>query len=126
VSSKIGGFNGTQTPSVGAGRSADVGGPQRPQDAASSGASSSSSSGGTQDVQITGVARQLATLEQTLRDLPAVNETRVAQIASSIEQGTYAVHPHEIANRLIQLEQALRQLPDRAESGGGPSDPTDG
>ncbi len=118
MSSKISGFNGTQTPSVGAGRSA-----QRPQDAASSGtsASSSSSTESTHDVQITGAARQLATLEQTLRDLPAVNETRVAQISSSIEQGTYAVHPHEIANRLIQLEQALGQLPDQAES-----EPTDG
>jgi flagellar biosynthesis anti-sigma factor FlgM len=119
VSSKISGFNGTQTGSVGTGRSAD--GVQRPQDAASSGTSASSSTGSTQDVQITGAARQLATLEQTLRDLPAVNETRVAQIASSIEQGTYTVHPHEIANRLIQLEQALGQLPDAAES-----EPTDG
>ena len=86
VSSKIGGFNGSQTPSGGAGRP-----PQRPQEAGSSGtsAASSAASGPTQDVQITGAARQLATLEQTLRDLPAVNETRVAQIANSIEQGTY-------------------------------------
>jgi negative regulator of flagellin synthesis FlgM len=123
VSSKISGFDGTQTPSVGAGRSA-----QRPPEAASSGtsASSSSSTGSTQDVQITGAARQLATLEQTLRDLPAVNETRVAQIASSIEQGTYTVHPQEIADRLIQLEQALGHLPDQAETGGGSPDPTDG
>ncbi len=128
MSSKISGFNGTQTPSVGAGRSADVGVPQRPQDAASGGtsASSSASTGGAQDVQITGAARQLATLEQTLRDLPAVNETRVAQITNSIEQGTYSVHPAEIADRLIQLEQALGQLPDQAEADGGAADSTDG
>lgn len=120
MSSKISGFSGSQTPSVGAGRSA-----QRPQEADSSGASESSSSassgGATQDVQITGAARQLATLEQTLRDLPAVNETRVAQITNSIEQGTYTVHPQQIADRLIQLEQALGQLPDQAEP-----DATDG
>jgi negative regulator of flagellin synthesis FlgM len=118
VSSKIGGFNGSQTPSVGAGRSADVGVPQRPQEPGSSGtsaASSAANSGPTQDVQITGAARQLATLEQTLRDLPAVNETRVAQITNSIEQGTYTVHPQQIADKLIQLEQALGQLPDQAE-----------
>jgi negative regulator of flagellin synthesis FlgM len=128
VSSKIGGFNGTQTPSVGAGRSADVGAPQRAQDAASGGtsASSSASTGSTEDVQITGAARQLATLEQTLRDLPAVNETRVAQISNSIEQGTYTVQPAEIADRLIQLEQALGHLPDQAETAGGSPDPTDG
>ncbi len=122
--SKISGFSGSQTPSVGAGRSAGVGAPQRPQGADSSGASGSSSAssgGATQDVQITGAARQLATLEQTLRDLPAVNETRVAQITNSIEQGTYTVHPQQIADRLIQLEQALGQLPDQAEP-----DATDG
>ena len=124
MSSKISGFNGSQTPSVGAGRSADVGVPQRSQEAGGSGTSgsaSASNSGATHDVQITGAARQLATLEQTLRDLPAVNETRVAQITNSIEQGTYTVHPQQIADKLIQLEQALGQLPDRAEP-----DPTDG
>jgi len=128
VSSKIGGFNGSQTPSVGAGRSADVGVPQRSQEAGGSGTSgsaSASNSGATHDVQITGAARQLATLEQTLRDLPAVNETRVAQITNSIEQGTYTVHPQQIADKLIQLEQALGQLPDQADAGGGPPD-TDG
>jgi negative regulator of flagellin synthesis FlgM len=118
VSTKIGGFNGSPTPSVGTGRSADVGVPQRPQDAGSGGtsASSSSSSGATQDVQITGAARQLATLEQTLRDLPAVNETRVAQISNSIEQGTYTVNARDVADRLIQLEQALGHLPDQPET----------
>ena len=120
MSSKISGFNGSQAPSVGAGRSA-----QRPQEAGSSGTSSSSASGSgaTQDVQITGAARTLATLEQTLRDLPAVNETRVAQITNSIEQGTYTVHPQQIADKLIQLEQALGQLPDPSDA---PADPTDG
>ncbi len=119
MSTKIGGFNGTQTPSVGAGRSADVGVPQRPQDAGSgaTSASSSPSSGGIEDVQITGAARQLATLEQTLRDLPAVSETRVAQISNSIEQGTYTVNSRDVADRLIQLEQALGHLPDQAETG---------
>lgn len=128
MSSKIGGFNGSQTPSVGAGRSADVGVPQRSQEAGGSGTSgsaSASNSGAAHDVQITGAARQLATLEQTLRDLPAVNETRVAQITNSIEQGTYTVHPQQIADKLIQLEQALGQLPDQADAGGGPPD-TDG
>lgn len=128
MSSKIGGFSGSQTPSVGAGRSADVGVPQRAQEAGSSGTSSSSAtgSGATPDVQITGAARTLATLEQTLRDLPAVNETRVAQITNSIEQGTYTVHPQRIADKLIQLEQALGQLPDQGEANGGPPDSTDG
>ena len=42
-------------------------------------------------VQITGTARQLASLEQAVRDLPAVNNAKVAQISAAIEQGTYTV-----------------------------------
>jgi negative regulator of flagellin synthesis FlgM len=112
VSAKISGLDSKQTVSVGASRSV-----QRPQDAASGGASSAQGSpSGSDDVQITGAARQLATLEQAVRDLPAVNEGRVTQLRTAIEQGTYTVQPEHIADRLIQLEQALHRLPDSAES----------
>jgi negative regulator of flagellin synthesis FlgM len=67
-------------------------------------------------VQITGTARQLANLEQTVRDLPAVNETRVAQVRSAIEQGTYVVRPQHIADQLLQVEHALKQLPEPVDS----------
>jgi negative regulator of flagellin synthesis FlgM len=110
VSGKISGLDSKQL-SVGASRSV-----QRPQDAASGGTSSAAGSDGGSDVQITGTARQLATLEQTVRDLPAVDEARVTQIRTAIEQGTYAVQPDQIADRLIQMEQAMHGLPDSAES----------
>jgi len=58
-------------------------------------------------VQITGTARQLASLEQAVRDLPTVNDARVAQISNAIEQGTYTVDARHIANQLIQIEKAL-------------------
>ena len=92
--SKISGFKGSRAPS----RSV-----RHPQDAASDGTSA--------DVRIAGSARELAVLEQALRDLLAVNETRVAQIGQAIGRGTYTVHPREIADRLIQLERALADLP---------------
>jgi negative regulator of flagellin synthesis FlgM len=102
VSSKIGGVDGNSpSTAIGAGRAV-----QRPQDAATGGAQNSQGSGGS-SVQITGAARQLASLEQAIRELPAVNDARVAQISDAIEQGTYTVDSRHIANQLIQLEKAL-------------------
>jgi negative regulator of flagellin synthesis FlgM len=107
VSSKISGIDSTQITSVGAGRAV-----QRPQDAAGGGASASTSNDGSQSVQITGTARQLADLEQKIRDLPAVNEEKVSQLRTAIEQGTYSVKPQHIADQLMSVERSLRNLPD--------------
>lgn len=113
MSSKISGIDGAQVPSVGAGRSI-----QRSQDAVSGGASAGTSKkDGSQNVQITGTARQLADLEQKVRDLPAVNEQRVSQIRSAIEQGTYQVRPQHIADQLMSLERTLGNLPEHDDSG---------
>ena len=102
MSSKIGGVDGNSpSTAIGAGRVV-----QRPQDAATGGTQNSNSSGGS-SVQITGTARQLASLEQAVRDLPAVNDTKVAQISAAIEQGTYNVDARGIANKLVQMEKAL-------------------
>jgi len=62
-------------------------------------------------VQITGTARQLAELEQKVRDLPAVNAERVSQLRAAIEQGTYTVRPQHIADQLMSLERDLGKLP---------------
>jgi negative regulator of flagellin synthesis FlgM len=107
VSSKIGGVDSSsQTAPIGAGRAV-----QRPQDAAAGGTqSSSTSSGADENVQITGAARQLASLEQAVRDAPDVNTVRVAQISSALEQGTYKVDSQQIADRLVQSDQELANL----------------
>ena len=102
MSSKIGGVDGNSpSTAIGAGRAV-----QRPQDAATGGLKNSNGSG-TPSVQITGTARQMASLEQAVRDLPAVNDTKVAQISAAIEQGTYNVDARGIANKLVQMEKAL-------------------
>jgi negative regulator of flagellin synthesis FlgM len=106
VTSKISGIDGTQIPSVGAGRAV-----QRSQDAVSGGTSADTSNDGSQTVQITGTARQLADLEQKIRDLPAVNAERVSQLRAAIEQGTYTVRPQHIADQLMSLERDLGKLP---------------
>jgi negative regulator of flagellin synthesis FlgM len=114
VSSKISGIDGAQIASVGAGRPV-----QRSQDAVSGGASGDTSNDGSQNVQITGTARQLADLEQKVRDLPAVNAERVSQLRSAIEQGTYTVRPEQIANQLMSLERDLAKLPDATSGASG-------
>ena len=107
MSSKIGGVDSSsQTAPIGAGRAM-----QRPQDAATGGTqSSSTSSASDESVQITGAARQLATLEQAVRDAPDVNTARVAQISSALEQGTYKVDSQQIADRLLQSDKELANL----------------
>jgi negative regulator of flagellin synthesis FlgM len=59
------------------------------------------------DVQITGAARGLAAIEQSLRDLPAIDEARVAAVRARLDDGSYRVDPQKIADRLLNLEQEL-------------------
>jgi negative regulator of flagellin synthesis FlgM len=110
VASKISGIDTAQIASVAAGRPT-----KRPQDAVGGGPSAGASNNSPEDVQITGSARQLVDLEQRLRDLPAVNEERVSQLRSAIEQGTYTVKPQQIADHLMSMERALGNLPDPEE-----------
>ena len=114
MASKIGGYdNSTATGAIGGGRAV-----QRPQDAASGGAQSSGGSTGSssESVQITGVARQLSSLEQAIRDLPAVNDAKVAQLSNAIEQGSYSVNSQHIADRLIQTGRELSRVPDGSDT----------
>jgi negative regulator of flagellin synthesis FlgM len=64
----------------------------------------------TGEVHITDTASQLAALEQSLRDSPAVDSAKVAQLQSVIEQGTYQVNPEHVATQLMQMERALAGL----------------
>src|SRR5258708_2306127 len=99
VSSKINGIEvGRRTSSVGAGRPV-----QRPQDAArGTTTTTTSSADSTGEVQITGAASQLAALEQSVRDLPVVDEARVAALRTALDQGSYQVVPRKIADTLMQ------------------------
>ncbi len=102
MSSKISGVD-TRTGPVGAGRAVE-----RARDAATGAKQDggSSSSG----VHITGTARQLADLEQVVKDMPAVDEARVAAVRQALEQGTYQVQPERIADQLLHIEQVLAPL----------------
>lgn len=67
------------------------------------------------EVTITDTASQLASLEQSLRDAPAVDSAKVAQLQSAIEQGRYTVDADNVASQLIQMERALAALGKKGE-----------
>jgi len=56
------------------------------------------------NVHITDSARQLANLEQAIRDVPEVDAQRVEALQQSIERGQYRVDSGRIADKLLQLE----------------------
>ncbi len=61
------------------------------------------------ETQITDSAKQLAALEQTIKDMPAVDEARVEQVRSSIQNGTYQIDSGKIADKLLGIEKGLHQ-----------------
>jgi negative regulator of flagellin synthesis FlgM len=62
---------------------------------------------GNSAVNITDQAKQLAGLEQALQNLPAIDELRVDEIRSAIQDGRYQVNPERIADKLLRLELEL-------------------
>jgi negative regulator of flagellin synthesis FlgM len=85
-------------------------------DATTGGSGNSTQTSGDGDVHITGSAAKLASLEQALRDLPAVDEARVAQVRTALEQGQYTVRPEHVADQLLAMEKSLAQLTDAGGS----------
>lgn len=110
MSNKISSLSGSPATSIGAGHAAEK--TRDPVTGGSSAPAASSQSAADGDLHITDSASQLASLEQAVLDLPAVDSARVAQFSSAIEQGTYTVQPRHVADRLMQLEQELGQLPE--------------
>lgn len=104
--SKISGSSSSPAASIGAGRAAEK--TRDPVTGGSSAPPSQSPAAG--EVHITDSASQLASLEQAVRSLPAVDPARVAQFQTAIDQGTYTVQPQHVADQLMQLEQSLGQL----------------
>lgn len=59
------------------------------------------------DAQITDSARKLAALEQTVQDLPAIDEARVQQVSAKIANGSYKVDAGSVADKLLRSERDL-------------------
>jgi negative regulator of flagellin synthesis FlgM len=59
------------------------------------------------DVHLTGAGRQLAAIEQSLREMPAVDEARVSAVRQRLSSGDYRVDSQKVADRLLGLERDL-------------------
>ena len=58
-------------------------------------------------LSLTGTARQLQGLENQIASTPVVDTKKVEAVRSAVENGTFTVHPERIAERLMSLEHAL-------------------
>jgi len=81
---------------------------RKPMDSAAGKAGSGAASA--PDVHITSTARSLASLEQAVLDMPAIDQERVDEIQRRLESGQYEVDPHRIADGLLRLETVLGGL----------------
>ncbi len=102
MSTKIDGVDSSRGPTVGSGSAVK---PQGPASARSAAASAAGSASG--NVSITGAASQLAALEQSVRSLPAVDQSRVDAVRSALDQGTYTVSSGAIADGLMKMDHML-------------------
>lgn len=102
MSNKISGVDTSRTGALGAGRAVE-----RVKDATTRGAGPDADNAASGDVHITGAAAKLANLEQAIRDLPAVDEAKVASISAALAEGRYVIQPERIADGLMLMEQAL-------------------
>jgi negative regulator of flagellin synthesis FlgM len=101
------------TTSVAAGRSSATVTPTRESGNGVATAPAAATSG---EVHITDTATQLAALEQTLRDSPAVDPARVEALRSAIEQGSYTVDPVDVATKFMQMDRALSVLDSKSST----------
>jgi len=59
------------------------------------------------DVHLTGASRNLAAIEASLKNLPAVDELRVSAVRQRLDSGDYKIDPQRVADRLLSIERDL-------------------
>jgi len=67
-------------------------------------------SDGGDDVQITGMATQLATIGQGLSASSPIDDARVARISQALADGSYRISGQQIASGLLQSDHYLKQI----------------
>jgi negative regulator of flagellin synthesis FlgM len=60
-----------------------------------------------EDLHITDTARTLVSLEQSVKQMPAVDEKKVSLVRDALRDGNYKVDAQRVADKLLRLEQEL-------------------
>jgi negative regulator of flagellin synthesis FlgM len=55
-------------------------------------------------VDITEVAKEISNVLNSTKTTSIINEERVSEIKSALEQGTYTINAEKIADKMIQME----------------------
>lgn len=61
----------------------------------------------TDDLHITDTARTLVSLEQSVKDMPPIDDFKVVLVRDALRDGNYQIDPDKIAGKLLRLEQEL-------------------
>ena len=97
-------ISGNGAASVGASRNSQ----QSKQDTSSATANPQSEGG--DEVQITSIAAQLATMGQGLSASSPIDDARVARISQALADGSYKISGRQIASGLLQSDHYLQQI----------------
>ena len=87
------------------GKAASVG-----QGASAQAAAASLSAAASDSVVLTDSAKKLRKLAEKLRDEPAVDESRVAELKSAVNDGSYKVDGYRVAGSMLDFEKDLAGL----------------
>jgi negative regulator of flagellin synthesis FlgM len=78
------------------------------EDLATTPAAGHGAAGGSHDtVEVTGYARQMASLEAAIASASGIDEARVDAIRAQVANGTYAVQPQQVADGLLRMDQVV-------------------
>lgn len=60
-----------------------------------------------EQVSLSNQAKNLKQLEQKLGDYPEMDDDRIAQIRSALENGTYKVDAEKLAQKMLEMDQSI-------------------
>ncbi|MCK7548311.1 flagellar biosynthesis anti-sigma factor FlgM [Marinobacter koreensis] len=60
-----------------------------------------------ENVSLSNQAKNLKQLEEKLGDYPEVDDDRVAQIRSALENGTYKIDAEKLAQKMLEMDQSI-------------------
>lgn len=82
-------------------------GTQNSQPASAEQAKSSAQSARGDSVSLSNQAKNLKQLEQKLGDYPEMDDDRIAEIRSALENGTYKIDAEKLAQKMLEMDESI-------------------